>query len=75
MSDEHIHDWRVNPMQTIRSWPASLTAVCAHTGCQAQRQLGPRGWTLKRQPISRWPRIEFDGPRARDPQQLTITGK
>ncbi len=68
----HTHDWRVNPLQAVKSLPASLTAVCAADTCSETRQLGPRGWTMKRQPVSRWPRVSIDAPRAVDPDQLSL---
>lgn len=63
-------DFRVNPFETIKSWPATLTAVCVN--CNATRQLGSRGWTLVRTPVQNWPKVKFDEARVPDPRQLKI---
>lgn len=64
------HDWRVNPFQTIKTWPARLYAVCVD--CGEERQVPPRGWTLSAQEPREWPRISM--PRTEKERQDRLFG-
>jgi len=62
------HDWRVNPFQTIKVWPARVHAVCVE--CSEERIVPPSGWTLSTQEPREWPRIKFPQPQPQTQARL-----